>query len=224
MSSATTERRRRSLPSGPLVFALLVLLFILAAGWVKGLVPDLSNPFTTQTIDRSGPAVLQAVADLGEYRAASGHFEVIVDVEEDVRFVPAAIKGERVLFVAVGQVDAVVDFRTLDDDAVRVSADRLSATITLPAARFADPQLDTERSYVYERERGALDRIASVFQDSPTGERELYAAAQRKLLSAAQSGSGILARAEQNTRLMLQGLLRTLGFGRVVVRFADDPS
>jgi hypothetical protein len=197
---------------------------ILGAGWVKGLVPDLANPFTAQTIDRSSPAVLQAVADLGEYRAATGHFQVIVDLEEDVRFVPAAIKGERVLFVAVGQVDALVDFRALGEDDVRVSADRLSATIELPAARFADPQLDTERSYVYERERGALDRIASVFQDSPTGERELYAAAQRKLLSAAQNGSGILARAEQNTRLMLQGLLRSLGFTRVAVRFSEDPS
>ena len=40
-------------------------------------------------------------------------------------------------------------------------------------------------------------------------------------MDAARDGSGLLARAEQNTRLMLEGLLRALGFTRVEVRFAE---
>jgi len=38
---------------------------------------------------------------------------------------------------------------------------------------------------------------------------------------AAREGSGLLARAEKNTRAMLVGLLRSLGFTRVEVRFAE---
>ena len=45
--------------------------------------------------------------------------------------------------------------------------------------------------------------------------------AEEKLASAARDGSGLLARAERNTRLMLEGLLRSLGFTRIDVRFAE---
>jgi hypothetical protein len=51
--------------------------------------------------------------------------------------------------------------------------------------------------------------------------QELYPLAEEKLAAAARDGSGLLDRAEQNTRLMLVGLLRSLGFTRVEVRFAD---
>jgi hypothetical protein len=52
-------------------------------------------------------------------------------------------------------------------------------------------------------------------------ERELYPLAEDKLEAAARDGSGLLARAERNTRLMLEGLLRSLGFTRVEVRFSE---
>ena len=49
----------------------------------------------------------------------------------------------------------------------------------------------------------------------------LYPLAEEKLADAARDGSGLLARAERNTRLMLEGLLRSLGFSRVDVRFSE---
>jgi hypothetical protein len=49
----------------------------------------------------------------------------------------------------------------------------------------------------------------------------MYPLAEEKLASAARNGSGLLARAERNTRLMLEGLLRSLGFTSVDVRFAE---
>lgn len=175
------------------------------------------NPFRTETVDRSSPAVLKAIQDLEQLRTASGHFEVIVDVEKDTRFVPAVIRGERVLFVAVGTVDAGVDLGGVDDDAVDVRG-RI-ATIDLPAPRLLAVRVDPERSYVYDRDRGLVDRVASIFQDSPTGERQLYALAEDKLVAAAQGGSGLLARAERNTRTTLTALLRALGFEQIVIRF-----
>jgi len=178
---------------------------------------SLSNPFRTETVDRSSPAVLKAIQDLEQLRAASGHFEVIIDVEKDTRFVPAVIRGERILFVAVGTVDAGVDLGGVDEDAVDVRGRRVS--IDLPAARLLAVRVNPEQSYVYDRDRGLIDRVASVFQDSPTGERELYSLAEDKLLAAARGGSGLLARAERNTRATLTALLRALGFEQIVVRF-----
>ena len=203
------------------MLAVVLLGGFLFVGWVRDLIPDLRNPFTTETVDRTGPAVLKSIQNLQDYNAASGHFEVIVDVEQDTRFVPDSIKGQRVLFVAIGAVDAGVDFSGLDESAVEVSDNRRSVSIELPPATLREPELDLERSYVYDRDRGAIDRIQSLLGDDPGFEPELYTLAQEKLANAARDGSGLLARAEQNTRQMLEGLLRALGFTRVEVPFAE---
>jgi hypothetical protein len=212
--------RQRRFPTGLAVLALLTLGGYLLVGWIGGLVPDVSNPFREDTVDRTGPAVLKSVRDLREYRAATGHFQVIVDVERDTRYVPALIKGERVLFVAVGSVDAGVDFGALEEGAVDVSEDRRTVRIELPPARFHAPRLDVGRSYVYDRDRGALDRIESLLGEGGD-DAELYRLAEARLAAAARDGSGLLARAERNTRAMLVALLRSLGFTQVDVRFAD---
>lgn len=217
---ATAEPRRR-FPTSLVVIGLAVVGGFVLLGWVRDLIPGFGNPFGTETVDRSGPAVLKSIRDLRDFHAASGHFEVIVDVEKDTRFVPGKIKGERVLFVAVGDVDAVVDFTDVEDGAVDVSADRRSVTLELPPASFGEAVLDLDRSYVYDRDRGAIDRLQSLFGDDTGVERELYPLAEEKLENAARDGSGLLARAERNTRAMLVGLLRSLGFTRVEVRFSD---
>src|SRR5947207_2490847 len=78
---------------------------------------------THHTVDRSAPPVLVTVRDLARYHAATGQFEVLVDTEDDVKYVPAAIAGERTLFIGVGSVDAYVDLGGLDAAHVRVSED-----------------------------------------------------------------------------------------------------
>jgi len=198
---------------------LLVIVFLFLLGWVKDLLPGWGNPFTERTIDRSRPAVLRAVSSLGEYHAASGHFQVVVDIEKDTRFVPSFLKGERDLFVAVGSVDSVVDFDRLGDGDVTVSRDRRRATIRVPHARFDDVDVDPSKSYVYDRDRGLLDRAGSVFGDDANNDRQLYMLSESKLRKAAGDNSGLLRRAETNTRLMLQGMLRSLGYTTVAVEF-----
>ena len=216
-SSGSSDRT----PTGPVALGLVLLFGFLVVGWVKDLVPDFANPFSEETVDRSGPAVLRSVENLHDFRAASGHFEVIVDVEQDTRFVPDSIKGERVLFVAVGSVDAGVDFSGLEDGAVEVSDDGRRVVLELPPATFREPELDLDRSYVYDRDRGAIDRIQSLLGGDGGDDAELYRLAEEKLAAAARDNTGLLARARRNTRLMLEGLLRALGFSRVEIRFAE---
>jgi hypothetical protein len=213
------ERRRRPpRPTVGLIALVSTAIFLfLVVGWVRGVLPSFDNPFTTETIDRSRPALLKSIRNLSDYHAASGHFEVIVDVEKDTRFVPDVIRGERVLFVAVGSVDAGFDFSALDERSVSVSGK--AVTIALPPAHLFGAQVDPERSYVYDRDRGLFDRVSGIFGDNPTGERELYVLSEQKLLAAAMANSGLLRRAERNTKAMLESLLRALGFEQVTVEF-----
>ena len=68
-----------------------------------------------------------------------------------------------------------------------------------------------------------LNEIGLLFQDERNTEREVYLLAERKIGEAALSSSGLVARAEKNTRAMLESLLRSLGFRRVEIRFEPDP-
>ncbi len=95
--------------------------------------------------------------------------------------------------------------------------------IDLPIPRLTPARVDPARSHVVSRDRGILDRLGSVFADSPTGERQLYLLAERKLQAAAQEGD-IVRRAEDNTRAMLETMLRSLGFTEVTVRFEAPPT
>jgi Protein of unknown function (DUF4230) len=209
---------RRDIPWGLIVVGIVVALLATGVISFRDLLPSFDNPFRAETVDRSGPAVLRSIEDIGEYRAAAGHFEVVIDLEKDTAL-PSEILGERLLFVAVGDVDAGVDFAALDEDSVDVSSDRRSATITLPAVHFFDPVLDLERSRVYDRDQGLLNELGGLFTDEPNYQQELYRLAEGKIGAAARQGSGIGARAEENTREMLESLLGSLGFTTVTVRF-----
>jgi len=196
-------------------------------GWVGlhhigDLIPGIGNPFHTEKVDRSGPAVLKALNDLHEYKAASGSYQVMIDIEKDAKYIPSFIKGERTLFLAQGSVDAGVDFSGLGSGAVTVDPDH-AVTITLPHATLSKPVLDTAASHVVNRDRGLLDRIGSAFSDSPTGEQALYAAAEPKLRAAADE-SALIARADANTTQMLTKFLGALGFDHVNVVFQDNPA
>ena len=190
-----------------------VALVVVAVLALRAL-PDL-NPFGSETVDRSQPAVLKSIERLSEYRAATANLDVIVDVEQDANLIPSFIKGERVLFVAGGSVDAFVSF---EDPQVQVEGK--AVTITLPPPQLAEAAIDLERSRVYDRDRGLLDRVESVFEDSPTSDQDLIALAQEKLKAAAAADDSLRAAAERNTRQMLEGLLTGLGFESVTVRYA----
>ena len=209
---------QRGVPWGLIALGLVIVLLIAGFNWVRDLVPSFDNPFSSETIERTSPPVLQSIQDLGEFRAAAGNYQVIVDVEKDTKL-PSELLGERTLFVANGSVDAGVDLRAVGADDVQLSADRRAATITLPHAVLYPAELDLTESYVYERDRGLFNAIGDVFSDDGGSERELYLVAERKLTQAAGGTAGLKARAEENTRVTLTSLLGSLGFTRVTIRF-----
>ena len=186
---------------------------------LAGLNPFKDGLVTQRTVDRSGPAVLKAVNDLGTLQTASGYYEIVIDVEKSVDHVPAFLAGRRVLFVAAGTVDAGLDLRTLAAGAVTVDDARTTATLRLPRPRLSAPHLDVDRSYVYNEERGLADRVGDAFSGSSDDQKPLYTLASQRLAQAAAANDELVRRAETNARGVLVGLLRPLGFTDVTVTF-----
>ncbi|TWP51000.1 DUF4230 domain-containing protein [Lentzea tibetensis] len=173
--------------------------------------------FGTETVDRSQPAVLKALRDLSQFHAAAGDYQVVLDIEQDVKWVPAALAGSRTLFVAAGSVNAYVDFGSLAEDGLVMSPDRKSVEVRLPPARLDKPNIDHERSYVFSQERGLVDRLNAVVETPDQG--RFYVAAEERIARAATE-SGLTDRARDNTRSMLTGMLQALGF-QVTIKTED---
>ncbi len=186
----------------------IVAVALIALLWVVSVLPGI-NPFTEHTEDRSQPALLKSVRDLSQYHAAEGEFQVIVDLEHDVDWVPDVIAGSRTLFVAAGSVNAYIDFKGLSDKALTVDTEKKTVQIRLPAPKLDKPNIDQERTYLYSQERGVWDRVKALF-DTPD-QKEFYVLAEEKIADAA-TDAGLTARAERNTRQMLTGLLDSLGY------------
>lgn len=193
---------------GTLVAAVLIILgtAVFVFGQFK--------PFGDESIDRSQPAMLKSVRDLSQYHAAAGEFQVVLDIENDVKWVPSALAGERTLFVAAGSVNAYVDLGSLKDDGLILSPDRKTVELRLPKAQLDKPNLHHDRSYVFSQKRGLINDLQALA--GPPDQQRFYVAAEAKLTEAAKQ-SEILKRAEDNTRVMLTGMLQSLGFQVKVV-------
>ncbi|MCQ9130931.1 MULTISPECIES: DUF4230 domain-containing protein [Streptomyces] len=214
-----TRRPRGRMPFwAKALTAVVVVLVVMFAGIRLSLLPGLRDFFGTETHDRSGPTLLQSIQDMSRYNAASGNFQVVVDLEKDAKYLPDAIRGTRTLYVGAGTVDAYVDLGKVGDKDVTVDADRTSATLRLPHARLGKPALDPDHSYAVSKQRGLLDRLGDLFSDNPGGEQAVQKLAVKHIGDAAKE-SELTARAESNTTGMLQGLLRSLGFKEVKVSY-----
>ncbi|MFD8913251.1 DUF4230 domain-containing protein [Streptomyces sp. NPDC059575] len=202
------------------VTAIAVVLVLLLAGIRLAVLPGIKDLFGTETHDRSGPALLKSIQDMSRYDAASGNFQVVVDLEKDARFLPDALRGTRTLYVGAGTVDAYVDLGKLGKQDVKVDKDRTSATLRLPHARLGKAALDPDRSYAVSKQRGLLDRLGDFFSDNPNGEQAVQKLAVKHIGEAAKD-SELTTRAETNTTDMLQGLLHSLGFDKVSVTYGS---
>jgi hypothetical protein len=195
--------------------AVVVLVLVLSA---VHLLPQLRNPFGETTTDRSGPVLLKSITQLSRYEAASGSFQVVVDLTKHASFMPSFIEGSQTLFIGQGADIAFVDFSRLKSRGIQVSPDRTAVTVTLPPAQLEPAVLNVRQSYVYAQQQGLLDRIGNFFAGNPNSQQQVYILAQQKIGTAAQH-SPLIAEAQKNTQSMLNGMLHSLGFRQVTVTF-----
>jgi hypothetical protein len=203
-----------------LVFIGVIGILVAAVFGLKSLdlFPNLRNPFATETTDKSGPVLLESIQDLSRYVAAEGNFQVIVDLQENKRFVPDLLFNQHTLFIGVGSVDAYVDFAGIGDGAIVISPDGSSVEINLPAPVLEKPSLNTDESRVYAEERGLVNILGDLVGNDPNKQQQLYQLAELKISEAAQQ-SELAERAEKNTRAMLESMLHQLGYERVTITF-----
>jgi hypothetical protein len=225
-SEASEDTQISARPRRPVLRAIAVVIVLVALVFA-GLqavhkLPHWLNPFGETTKDRSAPVVLNSIQNLSRYEAATGNYQVVVDLEKDANFLPSQLRGERTLFVGNGNVDAYVDFSRIGNGALTVDKAHNTVTVHMPHAQLEKANLDPKHSYVFARQRGLFNRFGDFFSSNPNQQQQLYVLATQKIQDAANA-SGLAQRADTNTRQMLTNMLKALGFKTVTVTFATSP-
>jgi hypothetical protein len=197
--------------------AVLAVIGLLLALSSVHLLPQLRNPFRTTTTVRSQPPLLKSITSLSRYEAASGSFQVVVELSRQAGFLPSFIAGSQTLFIGIGSDIAFVNFAHLKGSAIRVAPGH-AVTVTLPKAQLEPAVLDVGQSYVYAEQQGLINRVAGFFSGNPNSQQEVYILAQRRIQYAARSSS-LLADAQRNTTAMLTGMLTSLGFRHITIDY-----
>jgi len=224
---ATSQRRgglgRAARGVALAVIALAAVVVLVLALSAVSLLPRLRNPFAETTVNHTGPALLQSITALSRFEAASGSFQVVVDLAKKSSFLPSFIEGTDTLFIAQGSDIAYVNFGNLSGKAIKVSKHRTAVTITLPPAQLEPAVLNVKRSYVFSESQGLLNRVGNFFSSNPNNQHQVYVVAQQRIQTAARH-SVLLAEANKNTVAMLDGLLRSLGYKHITVNFQPGKS
>lgn len=169
-------------------------------------VQQLFNP--TPTIYPDSVTVVRQIRSLARLETAQYTLEKVIAAEQGQGLL-GPLFGDRLLFVAHGQVIAGVDLSKLQPNDVTVSPDG-RVTIILPAAEIFVSRLDNEKSYVYDRDTGLLTKgdvnLESLARQ--TAEQELRRGALE---------DGILNIAQSNAANVVERLLRTLRFTDVII-------
>lgn len=155
----------------------------------------------------TGPVVVEGIQDLNRLATVRWTESVLVTRESGGTGLEQFFTGERVLLVAVGEVEAGVDLSALGEDDVRVEGE--SVTIRLPEPEVFSASLDEDETGVYDRDFGPLN----LRPDDELVE-EAREEAESRVEEAARE-SGILDTAETNAEESIRAFVTSLGFERV---------
>lgn len=211
-----------------LTVALLVLVVIIAGllaatgliltnGAQKAMQPvqQASNYLSTQVTNVLHPTptvipdpvtILREVRSLARLETVQYSMEKVITTEVG-QGAFGFLFGDRLLFVAHGEVIAGIDLEKLGADQIWVENGVLM--VRLPEAEIFVATLDNQLSYVYDRETGILKR------GDVTLESLARKAAEEEIEKAAVA-DGILDTAQKNAESYLYRLLRQLGFQEVI--------
>ncbi len=177
------ERRQEPLPrrTGPGTL-LTILIAVLLAGiltamiagvlLLRGAVSTLSEgadqvrewgdeliKAPTPTVRLNPTTIIHEILTLSRLETVSYSVEKVITVEKNQHGLADLLQlDEKLLFVAHGKVIAGIDLSQLEEEDITIVDDN-TVIVTLPEVEIFITTLDNEQSYVYDHDRGILNRV-----------------------------------------------------------------
>jgi hypothetical protein len=155
----------------------------------------------------TGPVVVEGIRELNQLATVRWTESVLITRENGGTGFERIFSGERVLLIAVGEVEAGVNLADMGEDDVQVDGDRV--TIRLPEPEILSTSLEEDETHVYDRDFSPLN-----FRPDDELVEEARSEAEDEVEQAAQE-NGILDYAQRNAEDSIRAFVTTLGFEEV---------
>lgn len=155
-----------------------------------------------------GQSVVEQVRNVAQLTTVEVIESTMIEKGNDYGWLNWA-RGDRIFMFVVAKIGAGIDFERFYESSFDVDTETGTVTVELPAAEITYISLDNEQTQVISRSTGVLT------QGNPQLESDARQVAEEVLQQSAIE-AGILDRAEQNARSVIEGLLLELGYSRVV--------
>jgi hypothetical protein len=163
----------------------------------------------------SGEAVVVAIRSLARLESAEFVIEKVI-IKEEGQGALGVLFGDRLIFVAHGEVIAGIDLGKMQVSDVQVLPSG-KAYVVMPAPEILVTDIDNEKSYVVDRQTGLLTK------GNISLETEARREAEHEIEQAALE-AGVLDHAQQSAEAYLRQLLGSLGYTDVTfVRATPAP-
>jgi hypothetical protein len=149
---------------------------------------------------------------LNQLATAKQTIQVVVTEKQNAHILrkplPEFLTGERVLLVAVGNVEAGINMDEVDKEDVHVVGKKV--TIDLPDAKILSSSLDEDKTRLYDRDRGLLKiRGNDALLDKARRD------AEDRIVDIAKE-NGIVEQAQNNAKDSIRTLMLNSGYKKVV--------
>jgi hypothetical protein len=159
--------------------------------------------------------IVTSVSKLARLETARVEAEKIATSERNTETL-FGLFGESMVFVAVGEVIAGIDFAKMEDGDVQV-VDPTTIMIHLPDSEILVATLDEDKSYVVDRDVGLFTGADKDL------EREVRVIGRDAILEYALDEIKVLEVAQQNAQEYMESFLNDLGFENVIFTDAKPP-
>jgi hypothetical protein len=200
---------------------LFTIGFLLIIAWaaysVVSSIGSSANQFTdflspTPTIIPDPVTIINEVRSLARLETIHYSMEKVITAETN-QDTFGFLFGDKLLFVAHGEVIAGIDMEKITEDDLETRDGVLY--VQLPQAEIFVATLDNEKSYVYDRDTGLFA------QNEINLETAARQSAEEAILEAALD-DGILEQAQINAENYLARLLRNLGYPQVIFQESES--
>ncbi len=155
-----------------------------------------------------GQSVVEQVRNVAQLTTVEVIESTMIEKGNDFGWLNWA-RGDRIFMFVVAKIGAGIDFERFYESSFDVDTETGTVTVELPAAEITYISLDNEQTQVIDRSTGVLT------QGDPQLESDARQVAEDVLQQSAIE-AGILERADENARSVIEGLLLELGYTRVV--------
>lgn len=174
-----------------------------------------STPPPTPTPTPTPIVVLRHVEQLGRLETTEFVMQTVIDLENRPTnlWEQLLVGPDALTLVAEGEVVAGLDLSAIDPDNIVVTG--TTVTIVLPPPEVFYTRLNNENTYIVERRTDLLRNI------NPTLESRARKLAENQIQTWAIE-RGILDNAAQDAAIVMENLLRSLGFTDITIEFDSE--